>query len=77
VQDFEVKLGVAEYKQVHEHKEFSEKTLEQFKEEIRQEKPADVMVNGKVDEDKVTHRAQEKVDLQNDIKSAAHDLGLE
>jgi hypothetical protein len=73
VKDLEVKLGLASY---NEHGEFTEKTADQFKQEILAKPPADVMVNGKVDDTLVNIRVQQKVDLQNDIKSTAQQLGI-
>jgi hypothetical protein len=73
VKDLEVKLGLASY---NEHGEFIEKTADQFKKEILANPPADVMVNGKVDDGKVNIMVQQKVDLQNDIKATAQELGI-
>ena len=60
----------------NEHGEFIEKTPEQFEKEIRANPPADVMVNGKVDDGLVKQRVQEKVDLQKDIEATAQKLGI-
>jgi hypothetical protein len=73
VRDLQDKLGVGSYS---EHGDFIATTPEQFEKEIRANPPADVMVNGKVDDGLVKQRVQEKVDLQKDIEATAQKLGI-